>query len=118
MLGFHRMMNELDRTLELAPDHLDALSAKGTLLVRLPPFLGGDKSQGEQILRQVIQREPASVNARLSLAKSYCAKGRHDEAVSLAIEALHLAEAHHRDDFLPETRSVLSQLRATATKAN
>jgi hypothetical protein len=57
MLGFRRMMKELDRTLELAPDHLDALSAKGTLLVRLPPFLGGDKSQGEQILRQVIQRE-------------------------------------------------------------
>jgi cytochrome c-type biogenesis protein CcmH/NrfG len=118
MLGFRRMMKELDRTLELAPDHLDALSAKGTLLVRLPPFLGGDKSQGEQILRQVIQREPASVNARLNLAKSYCAKGKHDEAVSLAIEALRLAETHHRDDFLSEARSVLSQLRATASKAN
>jgi hypothetical protein len=27
ILGFRRMMKELDRTLELAPDHLDALSA-------------------------------------------------------------------------------------------
>ena len=118
MLGFRRMMKELDRTLELAPDHLDALSAKGTLLVWLPPFLGGDEPQGEQILRQVIQREPASVNARLSLAKSYCAKGKHDEAIALAVEALHLAETHHCVDFLPEARSILSQLRATAAKAN
>ncbi len=118
LFGFRRMMKELDRTLELAPDHLDALSAKGTLLVRLPSLLGGDKPKGEQILRQVIQREPASVNARLSLAKSYCANGKHEEAVSLAVEALDLAEAHHRNDFLPEARAVLSQLRATAAKAN
>jgi tetratricopeptide (TPR) repeat protein len=118
ILGFRRMMKELDRTLELVPDHLDALSAKGTLLVRLPPLLGGDRQHGEQILRQVIQREPRSVNARLSLAKSYSAGGKHEEAVSLAAEALHLAEAYHRDDFLPEARAVLAQLRSTAAKAN
>ena len=118
VLGFRRMMNELQRTLELAPEHLDALSAKGTFLVRLPLLLGGDKAQGEQILRNVIQREPRSVNARLSLAKSYCAGGKHEEAVSLALEAVHLAETHHRDDFLPEARSVLAQLRSTAAKAN
>lgn len=118
VLGFRRMMKELQRTLELAPEHLDALSAKGTLLVRLPLLLGGDKGQGEQILRNVIRREPRAVNARLSLAKSYCTGGKHEEAVSLALEAVHLAETHHRDDFLPEARSVLAQLRATAAKAN
>jgi hypothetical protein len=118
VLGFRRMMNELQRTLELAPEHLDALSAKGTFLVRLPLLLGGDKAQGEHILRNVIQREPRSVNARLSLAKSYCAGGKHEEAVSLALEAVHLAETHHRNDFLPEARSVLAQLRSTAAKAN
>lgn len=118
VLGFRRMMKELDRTLELAPDHLDALSAKGTLLVRLPPLLGGDKYQGEEILKQVIRREPKSVNARLSLAKSYSAGGKHEEALSMAAEALHLAQVHHRDDFLSEARSVLAQLRSTASKAN
>ncbi|WP_447600101.1 hypothetical protein [Nitrospira sp. Nam80] len=58
------------------------------------------------------------MNARLGLAKRYCAKGKHEEAIATAAEALHLAETHHRDDFLPEARSVLSQLRATAAKAN
>lgn len=42
VMGFRRMTKELDRTLELAPDHLDAMSAKGTFLVRLPSMLGGD----------------------------------------------------------------------------
>lgn len=52
--GFRRMTKELDRTLELAPDHLDALSAKGTFLVRLPSMLGGDREKGEKLLRYVL----------------------------------------------------------------
>ena len=52
--GFRRMMNELNRTLELNPGHLDAISAKGTLLVKLPSLLGGDREKGEQLLQQVV----------------------------------------------------------------
>ncbi len=116
--GFRRMMNELNRTLELAPDHLDALSAKGTVLVRVPGFMGGNKEKGEMILRHVIEREPAAVNARLSLAKSYCAGGRHEEAVAIATKALDLAQTLQRVDFIPEARQVLIQLRAQSAKGN
>ncbi len=118
VFGFRRMMKELDRTLELAPDHLDALSAKGTFLVRLPALLGGDVEKGEDLLRRVIQREPRAVNARLNLAKSYCARGRHDEAMNLALQALELAQAHQRTDFLPEARALVSQVRAKAGGAH
>ncbi len=116
--GFRRMTKELDRTLELAPDHLDALSAKGTFLVRLPSMLGGDREKGEKLLRYVLLKEPQSVNARLSLAKRYCATGRHIEALSLASEALDLAQAQRQDDFLLEAENVLAQLRTNASKAN
>lgn len=118
LFGFRRMMKELNRTLELAPDHLDALSAKGTVLVRVPGFMGGDKEKGELLLRQVIAREPAAVNARLSLAKSYCAGGRHEEAVAIATKALDLAQTLQRADFIPEARQVLTQLRAQSAKGN
>jgi tetratricopeptide (TPR) repeat protein len=118
VMGFRRMTKELDRTLELAPDHLDALSSKGTLLVRLPSMLGGDREKGEKLLQYVLLKEPQSVNARLSLAKSYCANGRHSEALSLASEALDLAQAQRRDDFLPEATKVVAQLRTNAAKAN
>lgn len=118
LFGFRRMMKELNRTLELDPSHLDALSAKGTVLVRVPGFMGGDKEKGELLLRQVIAREPAAVNARLSLAKSYCADGRHEEAVAIATKALDLAQELQRVDFIPEARQVLAQLRAQSTKGN
>ncbi|MEW6245691.1 MAG: tetratricopeptide repeat protein [Nitrospirota bacterium] len=118
VFGFRRVMKELDRTLELAPNHLDALSAKGTFLVRLPALFGGNVEKGEDLLRQVIQREPRAVNARLSLAKSYCARGRHDEAMTLALQALELAQAHQRADFLPEARALISQVRAKAGGIN
>lgn len=118
VMGFRRMMKELDRTLELAPDHLAALSAKGTFLLRLPSLLGGDKEKGEKLLLYVLLKAPQSVNARLALAKSYCANGRHSEALSLASEALDLAQAQRQDDFAPEAAKVLAQLRDNAAKAD
>lgn len=118
IMGFRRMMKELDRTLELAPGHLDALSARGTLLVRLPSLLGGDPDKGEHLLRRVIDQEPQSVNARISLAKSYCQRGRHEEALHLALEALNLAQVQQRDDFIPEAARTVAQLRAVGNKAN
>ncbi|MBU6434618.1 MAG: hypothetical protein KJS98_15020 [Nitrospirae bacterium] len=118
VLGFRRMTKELDRTLELALDHLDALSAKGTFLVRLPSVLGGYREKGEKFLQYVLLKEPQSVNARLSLAKSYCANGRHSEALSLVSEALDLAQTQREDDFPPEAAKVLAQLRTNAAKAN
>ena len=118
VMGFRRMMNELDRTLEIAPDHLDAMSAKGAFLLRLPSLLGGNREKGEKLLQYVLLKSPQSVNARLSLAKSYCADGRHSEALSLASEALDLIQTHQWDDFTPEAEKVWAQLHANAAKAN
>ena len=36
LVNLSSLMHELDRTIELDPNHGDALAAKGTLLVRLP----------------------------------------------------------------------------------
>jgi len=117
VFGFRRMMSELDRTLELNPNHVDAISAKGTLLVKIPGMLGGDKEKGEQLLQEVIKREPKAVNARLVLAKVRCEKGQHREAVTLASDALTIAKKHRRSEFIPEARAVLQQVRTNAGKA-
>ena len=118
VMGFRRMMNELDRTLEIAPDHLDAMSAKGAFLLRLPSLRGGNREKGEKLLQYVLLKSPQSVNARLSLAKSYCADGRHREALSLASEALDLIQTYQWDDFTPEAEKVWAQLHANSGKAN
>jgi tetratricopeptide (TPR) repeat protein len=116
IFGLRRMMNELDRALEINPAHVDALSAKGTLLVKLPSFLGGDSEKGEQLLQHVVKQAPRSVNARLALARVWCQQGRHDDAVALASEALAIAEKHQRLDFIPEAQAVLQQAKTNAAK--
>lgn len=110
LLGFHHMMVELDRAIELNPDYLDALSAKASFLVRLPALLGGDEATGEAILRRVIREEPQSVNARMSLARCHANRGQRDEAMELAAKALELAHRHHLADLLPEAQQLVSDL--------
>ena len=116
-LAFRRMMRALDRTLDLNPDHLDALSSKGTFLIRLPVLLGGDAGKGEQMLRRVIQRDPKSVNARLTLAKTYAARGNHQEAIALATTALEIAQAEQLADLIPEAHAIVGELRPTHTQS-
>jgi hypothetical protein len=115
VFGFRRMMSELDRALEVDPSHVDALSAKGTLLVKLPGLLGGDLERGEQLLQQVIKRAPKSVNARLALAKVRCERGHHHEAMMLASDALTIAQKHKRNTFISEAKAVLQQVRSNAS---
>lgn len=111
LFGFNKVMAVLDRTLELDPDHLDALSCKGTFLIRLPGLFGGDRDRGEQLLRRVIQRAPdRAVNARLVLARSYADRGSHEQAVALAREALRIAYSHGREDLIPEAQETLAHL--------
>ena len=111
LFGLNRVLTELDRTLELNPDHLEALSCKGTFLVRLPRLFGGDQDRGEHLLRQVIQRAPDStVNARLVLARSYADRGSHEQAVALAREALRIAYLQNRKDLIPEAKETLAEL--------
>ena len=111
LVHFRRMMKALDRTLELNPDHLDALSSKGTLLVTRPFMMGGNEEQGQQILRRVGQRDPTAINARLALAKVYASHGRHREALTLATEALANCQAQQRADLIPEAQATVSSLR-------
>ena len=118
LFGLRRMMSELDRALEINPAHIDALSAKGTLLVKLPSILGGDAEKGKALLEHVVSRAPKAVNARLSLAKVRCEHGRHQEAMTLATDALVLAQKHNRPDFIPEARAVIEQLQANAARAS
>jgi tetratricopeptide (TPR) repeat protein len=112
VIGFRRMMSELDRTLELNPQHTDALAAKGTFLIRLPRLLGGDAEKGEQMLRQVIRMDPNAVSSRLTLAKTCEARGNRDEALAFATRALQIAREQGRADKVAEAQATLSELRA------
>ena len=104
------MMDALDETLTLNPNHLDALSSKGTILIEVPGFLDGDDEKGEVMLRQVIQEEPESINARMVVARQCAERGEHQEAYELSKRALELAKEQQRDDLLPEAEETFSDI--------
>lgn len=114
---YGRMMEALDQTLLLNPNHIDALSSKGTILIEVPGLFGGDKEKGEVMLRQVIQEDPQSINARMVVARTCAERGEDQEAFDLAKKALELARAANREDLLPEAEKTFSEIQTKlATK--
>ena len=107
---YGRMMDALDQTLELNPNHTDALSSKGTILIEVPRLFGGDPEKGEVMLRKVIKDAPDSINARMVVARSCAERGEHQEAFDLAKKALELARAAKREDLLPEAEKTFSDI--------
>jgi tetratricopeptide (TPR) repeat protein len=106
------LMADLDRTLELNPNHAGALAAKGTLLVRLPRMLGGDVKSGEAMLRKALVYDPTAVAARLALARTCDARGDRDEALAFATRALEIARSLGRPEKIAEAQATLAQLQA------
>jgi len=112
-MGLRALIRELDRTIELQPNHAGALSAKGTFLVRLPRLLGGDVDRGEAMLQRVITLDPTAVNARISLARVCEYRGRRDEGIEYARRALQCAKDLGRADKIAEAQAMLSELGAS-----
>jgi len=110
VLGLHRLMNEVNRTLELDPNHVNAMATKGNLLLRLPRMFGGDAKEGERLLREVVRRDENACTSRIALARTCEARGDRDEAVEFASRALQIATQQGRPDKAAEARSTLTEL--------
>jgi len=110
VLELRRLLSEVDRTLQLDPNHTDAMATKGNLLVRLPRMLGGNPVEGEKLLREVVQRDDGAVTSRITLAKALEARGDRAEAVGLASRALEVAREQGRADEVAEAQATLDEL--------
>jgi tetratricopeptide (TPR) repeat protein len=113
VLELRSLLSELDRTLELDPNHPGALSAKGTFLVRLPRLLGGDIERGEAMLRRVLTLDPTAVTARIGLARVCEYRGQRNEGLAYARRALQFAKELGRADKVVEAQAILAQFGET-----
>jgi hypothetical protein len=62
-----RARHELDRTLEIAPDYVDALVAKAEMLTRLPRWLGGDPEEAERCRHRARTLRPETAPVRTAI---------------------------------------------------
>ncbi len=110
--SFHlsALWKELDRALDLDPDHPDALAAKGGLYLGLPRFLGGDAQKAQALLERSVELDGDSVGARLELADCYLRDDRHDEARDLAATAMRIAVEQGKARFVRRAGMLLQEL--------
>lgn len=107
LLKVHR---ELDRCLELNPNHSDALAAKGGLYRQLPWVLGGDLDKAETCLKRSIEIDPNAVGARIELARTYRDKGKAELCGPLLTKAAELAQRMNKQRQLGEARQLLAEI--------
>ena len=104
------LRKELDRALELDPNHPDALAAMGGLYMQLPRFLGGDVAKAEPFLVRAIELDPKGVGARLELADCYTYQRRPNAARDLATTARRLAVEQGKPHFVRRADELLAEI--------
>jgi tetratricopeptide (TPR) repeat protein len=101
---------DLERALELNPNHADALTAKGGLYRQLPWVLGGSLTVAEKCLTKAIALDPDAVSARIELAETYRDMGQPKRGLPLLQMAASIAERKGKRRQLGEARALMQQL--------
>jgi len=80
LVELRRVRREIDRTLDIEPNHIDALVAKAALLLELPGLLGGDAQEAERLVRRAVELDPNHLPARQYLTRALEAQGKRADA--------------------------------------
>ena len=106
--------HDLERALELNPNHSDALTAKGGLYRQLPRVLGGSLTVAENCLTKAISINPDAVSARIELAATYREMGQPERGIPLLHKAAALAERQGKQRQLREARDLMREIETSA----
>jgi Tfp pilus assembly protein PilF len=101
---------DLERALELNPNHADALAAKGGLYRQLPWVLGGSLSVAESCLTKAIAIDPDAVEARIELAQTYNEMGHPERVLPLLRTAASIADREGKHREAREARDLMQKL--------
>ncbi len=105
-----KINRELDRALELNPNHADALAARGGMYRQLPWVLGGSLDKAADFLSRAIDLDPDACGSRIELAQTYRDMGHPERSVPLLEKAAEVAQRLHKERQLHEARELLSQI--------
>lgn len=103
----NRLKSIIETAGTLAPDDPDVWVAKAEMLRRVPPLLGGDVGQAEQLFRRALARNPDHLEARIGLA--HILVDRNDPEARRVIA---LAYAHAQQSGTPREQADAAALYA------
>jgi FimV-like protein len=111
-----KVNRELDRVLELDPNHTDGLAARGGMYRQLPWVLGGSLKKAEEYLNRAVALDPDALGSRIELAETYRAMGHPDRSIPLLQKAMEVAERKDKPRQLNEARELLDQLSRASSR--
>lgn len=109
-LNVLKLNRELDRVLELNPNHADGLAARGGMYRQLPWVLGGSLKKAAEYLSRAVALDPDALGSRIELAETYRDMGQPERGVPLLQAAMLVAERKGKQRQLEEARDLLGQL--------
>ena len=101
---------ELDRALQLNPNHVDALISKGGIYRQLPRLLGGSLKKAEEYLTRAIELDANAVGGRIELAQTYRDMGQPARAIPLLETASEVASRMGKLRQEAEARQLLREI--------
>lgn len=108
-----RATRELNRTLEIDPNHADALAAKGGMYRQLPWMLGGNKEKAREFLVRSVENDyDNACGARIELAELYRELGEPERSIPLLEVAVEIAKRDEKRDKLTRAQQLLRELTA------
>ena len=78
----------LNKTLELNPNHAEAIAMKGAILYTIPALMGGDIKESERLIREALVMEPHITSTKIFLAKNLYKQKHYEEAKRVLSEIL------------------------------
>jgi hypothetical protein len=106
---------ELNRTLEIDPNHADALAAKGGMYRQLPWALGGSKQKASEYLARSVELDyEHACGARIELAELYREMGDPERGIPLLEKAVEIAKRDNKPDKLARAQALLDALAPAA----
>jgi tetratricopeptide (TPR) repeat protein len=109
-LGVGEFRRTLDRALAVAPDDVELLDAKASLLLELPRFAGGDPAAARDLLERLLVLDPQNAGAAISLARAEMELGGLDRARASLERAIQIARDKHDDESLAQATARLRDL--------
>ncbi len=111
-----RLKKNIAKTLELDPNHTEAIAMKGAVLNAIPGIMGGNLEEAEKLIRKALILDPHLTSTKIFLAKNLFKQKQYEEAAEVLNEVLEETNPTVLADWHLNKRSALKWLKKIEEK--
>lgn len=106
-----KLKKNVNKVLELNPNHIEGIALKGAILNSIPGIMGGDVKEAESLLRKALSMDPHLTSTKIFLAKNLYKQEQYGTAKLLFNEVLNEKAPTVLADWYLNKRSALKWLK-------